>query len=26
MKQRLPPARYQQLFGQLGGTFYCLKR
>jgi hypothetical protein len=26
MKQRLSPARYQQLFGQLGGTFYCLKR
>jgi hypothetical protein len=26
MKQRLPPATYQQLFGQLGGTFYCLKR
>jgi hypothetical protein len=26
MKQRLPPVRFQQLFGQLGGTFYCLKR
>ena len=26
MKQRLSPERYQQLFGQLGGTFYCLKR
>jgi len=26
MKQRLPPDRYKQLFGQLGGTFYCLKR
>jgi hypothetical protein len=26
MKARLPAARYQQLFGQLGGTFYCLKR
>src|SRR4051812_42834587 len=26
MKQRLPAARYQQLFGQLGGTYYCLKR
>ena len=26
MKQRLPAATYQQLFGQLGGTFYCLKR
>jgi len=26
MKLRLPAAKYQQLFGQLGGTFYCLKR
>ena len=26
MKRRLLPARYQQLFGQLGGTFYCVKR
>src|SRR4051794_7922023 len=26
MKLRLPPVRFQQLFGQLGGTFYCLKR
>jgi hypothetical protein len=26
MKLRLPPVRYQQLFGQLGGTYYCLKR
>jgi hypothetical protein len=26
MKQRLPPDRYKQLFAQLGGTFYCLKR
>ena len=26
MKQRLPSDRFQQLFGQLGGTFYCLKR
>jgi len=26
MKQRLPPDKYQQLFGQLGGTFYCVKR
>jgi hypothetical protein len=26
MKQRLSPDRYKQLFGQLGGTFYCLKR
>jgi hypothetical protein len=26
MKQRLPADRYQQLFGQLGGTFYCVRR
>ena len=26
MKQRLSVERYKQLFGQLGGTFYCLKR
>jgi hypothetical protein len=26
MKQRLVPTVYQQLFGQLGGTFYCMKR
>ena len=26
MKQRLPPDQYKQLFGQLGGTYYCLKR
>jgi hypothetical protein len=26
MKQRLSADRYKQLFGQLGGTFYCLKR
>ena len=26
MKLRLPANRYQQLFGQLGGTFYCVKR
>ncbi len=26
MKQRLPAGRYQQLFGQLGGTYYCLRQ
>jgi hypothetical protein len=26
MKQRLPPDRYEQLFGQLGGSFYCVKQ
>jgi len=26
MKQRLPPGTFQQLFGQLGGTYYCMKR
>jgi hypothetical protein len=26
MKQRLPADLYHQLFGQLGGTYYCLKR
>jgi hypothetical protein len=25
LKQRLPPAQYEALFGQLGGTFYCVK-
>ena len=25
MKQRLTPARYQQLFGQLDSTWYCVK-
>jgi hypothetical protein len=26
LKARLPPARYEQLFGQLGGTYYCVKQ
>ena len=26
MKQRLPAEQYHQLFGQLGGTFYCVRR
>ena len=25
MKARLPPDRYQQLFGQLGSTWYCVR-
>jgi hypothetical protein len=25
MKARLSPARYQQLFGQLGSTWYCVR-
>jgi hypothetical protein len=26
MKQRLPSDLYRQLFGQLSGTYYCLRR
>jgi hypothetical protein len=25
LKARLPPARFEALFGQLGGTYYCVK-
>ena len=25
MKARLPPEQYQQLFGQLGSTWYCVR-
>lgn len=25
MKARLPPDRYQQLFGQMGSTWYCVR-
>jgi hypothetical protein len=25
LKARLPPDRYQQLFGQLGSTWYCVR-
>jgi hypothetical protein len=25
MKARLPPERFQQLFGQLGSTWYCVR-
>ena len=25
LKARLPPAQFDKLFGQLGGTYYCLR-
>ena len=26
LRARLPPAKFDQLFAQLGGTFYCLRQ